>query len=396
MPYYYHSSGSVYLAVPSYGDMSPLTAFSLFKAKGSLGLLTGNCHVDDARNILVKNFLETDCETLVFIDADMGWSNQDLEKIASYEGIVGAAGRLKQAEEDYPVQYIGEKIWTDERGLIEVEGTGTAFLKIPRHVLQKLYDISEKFHIRSDRDIGKIFERNIINGGRVSGDYNFCRKARAIGEKIFVDPSIYLQHVGNKIYEGSLGSYLRRRNGLSLARGIELLKQKKETKADLIELAEDWGNHDFAAGIELLSACVDLSRQAKVVIEAGSGISSIMMAAANPNAEIHSLEHDSFWAEKAKEARLQNLHIHYAPLKNNWYRDEELPWHEADLIICDGPPRSLSDRDLILKKINGTGCVVFDDVSVPSAAMIEWAGDRYKFECLGKYRKFTIARKHGN
>ena len=49
--------------------MSPLTAFSLFKAEGSLGLLTGNCHVDDARNILVKNFLETDCETLVFLRA---------------------------------------------------------------------------------------------------------------------------------------------------------------------------------------------------------------------------------------------------------------------------------------------------------------------------------------
>lgn len=391
MSYYYHPSGKVYLAVPSYGDISPVTAFSLFKSEDSLGLLTGNCHVDDARNILVKHFLETGCETLVFIDADMGWSNKDLEKLVSYEGIVGAAGRLKQAEEDYPVQYLGGEIWSDERGLIEVKGTGTAFLKIPRETLQRLYDKSEKFHIGSDRNVGRIFERTIINGARVSGDYNFCRKA---GEKIFIDPSIYLEHVGTKTWEGSLGSYLRRRNGLSLNRGIELLKQGKETKADLIELSQDWGNQGFAGGIEFLSACVDLSRQAKVVIEAGSGISSIMMAAANPKAEIHSLEHDSFWATKAKEARLQNLHVHYAPIQNDWYMDTDLPWHDADLVVCDGPPRSLSNRDLILKKINGTNCIVFDDFS-PTEAMTEW-GKNYSFECLGEQRKFTIARKHGD
>jgi acetone carboxylase gamma subunit len=41
-------------------------------------LLSGNCHVDDARNSVVREFLASDCTELVFIDADVSWEPETL------------------------------------------------------------------------------------------------------------------------------------------------------------------------------------------------------------------------------------------------------------------------------------------------------------------------------
>ena len=73
----------VLLATTVYESPSAGYVFSIQKTRMALEaagiqtaylLLSGNCHVDDARNIVVQHFLLTDCTDLVFIDADVYWN----------------------------------------------------------------------------------------------------------------------------------------------------------------------------------------------------------------------------------------------------------------------------------------------------------------------------------
>ncbi|MDP3940660.1 MAG: hypothetical protein Q8R92_21315, partial [Deltaproteobacteria bacterium] len=74
---------SVFIATPAYESVKAGYALSLAKTVEELtrrgiprtiNLLFGNCHVDDGRNELVRDFLDnTRCTDLVFIDADVMW-----------------------------------------------------------------------------------------------------------------------------------------------------------------------------------------------------------------------------------------------------------------------------------------------------------------------------------
>lgn len=386
----------VFIAIPSYGQTSNITAFCLFQSaeylakagiEAELGILQGNCHVDDARNVLVKDFLKTDCEELVFIDSDIGWQPRDLVNLINHDrDIVGASYPRKQATEDFPCLYIPGEIWSDKDGLIEVLGIPTGFMKIQRHVLEALWEKSRKYRVRGsadDEEAAEIFERGIVNGGRISGDYNFCRKWRGLGGKVFVDPSFYMEHEGSKRWEGSLGSHLRRKNGLSMDRVIDLIRKGKETDHDLIELWQDWGNTQWSASVEMLKTCIHLARQVETVVDIGSGLTSIVMAAAG--AKVKALEHNPSWADKVRG--VENLIVIDSPLvdyeKGRWYAHTDI---DADLVVCDGPPRQLANREILFDFLKSPKCVVMDDCS--SSPHLPEA------EVKGKFRKFIVWQQH--
>ena len=82
----------VFLATTSYGDPDASYTFSISASREALHaagfqtayfLLQGNCHVDDARNSVVLNFLESDCTELVFLDADVDWEPKHLVQLLS-------------------------------------------------------------------------------------------------------------------------------------------------------------------------------------------------------------------------------------------------------------------------------------------------------------------------
>ena len=70
----------VMLATPVYQDPDASYTFAMSKSREALHkagirsafvLFSGNCHVDDSRNKIVSEFLNSDCTSLVFIDADV-------------------------------------------------------------------------------------------------------------------------------------------------------------------------------------------------------------------------------------------------------------------------------------------------------------------------------------
>lgn len=407
----------VFLAVPSYGPVSGVTAFCLFRAHSALqgagftvelGLLLGDCHVDDARNRLVRDFLASGCDDLVFIDADIGWQDADLVRILGFErDIVGATYPLKQGEEDFPCRHIGGEIWSDSDGLIEVDGLPTGFLRIRRHVLKHLARGATTYRIHG-ADGGAspaplIFERAIVNGGRVSGDYHFCAKARAAGFRIWCDPNCYLEHVGEKTWSGTYGAHLRRKNGLGLIRGIARIADGTEDAASLMQLSQEWGNEPYSASVELLKMAVHVARQVRgPILETGSGLTSLAMAASNPLIEVHCLEHSAMWGAKTVEAAkrlgLVNIHVHTAPLVDTpagrWYDPPRgLPWESFDLVLCDGPPRLEGNRRILFGVMATHDCrprcILVDDADTEGDSIPE----PYRTEIKGEIRKFAVGVK---
>jgi predicted O-methyltransferase YrrM len=392
----------VFIATPTYDSLSAGYTFALFHTaqelekrgiSSELAIYSGDCHVDDARNRLVRDFLETDCTDLVFIDADLRWQPEDFIKLISYDrDVVASTYPLKQDEEKYPVRFLSEEIWSDADGLIEVESVPTGFLRIKRHVLQKLADNAVKFKPKSDNrsDLPLIFERQVHDGMRWGGDYTFCRKWREFGS-IYLDPTMWFDHYGESIYNGRCSSWIKKFNGQELP-GIEDIINGTDSEAVYTELFNEWGNQ-WAASPAMLCALAELSRgTCGDILEAGSGLSSLVMAAANPSVIVNCLESNKEWADKvaniASKYNIDNLNIVLSPIENGWY--SECPRKDYSLVICDGPPRGVSDRTGIYDYV-GNAMFVMDDAEDKAqlAKCKQWAKDR-PLHVLGKNRPFVI------
>jgi hypothetical protein len=159
-------------------------------------------------------------------------------------------------------------------------------------------------------------------------------------------------HFGDKEWKGCIGDWLKSKAGLGFE-NLSLITKGKEDDDTLISLFEEWGNH-WAGGPEFQLAAVALAREATgPILEFGSGLSTLVMAAANPNVQIHCLEADQGWASKLNDVLSQrnitNVTVHVRPLINypegRWYDVGEVPRQDYSLVVIDGPARQKGRRD---------------------------------------------------
>jgi hypothetical protein len=374
------SGRGTFLAVAAYDGLASAFVTSLFASQArieyriDLEIFSGNCHIDDSRNRLVRDFLETDCEQLIFLDSDVMWHESDLKKLIDHDrDIVAGIYPLKNDDEDYPVAPLPGERWADEYGLVEVAGVPTGFLKIKRRVFEALYNTVP--HHRSKEDgygrllIPVLFERTLNGLSRRGGDYEFCRKAREAGFKVYVDPSMQLGHVGPKLWQGCLGHHWRK--DIAIPEGLQAIRAGKATAETYLEMYGVWGNA-WAMSPEALFTSSLLARKAKgPILDCGSGLSSLVLAASTDQ-PVHSLEQSPDWAARieriARECHLDNLHVHREPLIEYgtcgvWYANP--PRHDYALALCDGP--SGDDKraglfDLMRDEISNAPVIV-DDIA---------------------------------
>ncbi len=166
----------------------------------------GCCYVDLARNYLVHLFLKSDADTLLFIDADMGWDDKVVPRMFhSPSGIVGGAYPMKQEREQYPVQHLGMQ----QGGFVEVQYLPTGFLMVKRDVFLHLMS-----HVPQYRDgesgemISGFFRCVMREEGYTGEDVEFCNQWRLLGGKIWCLPNIDFEHQGTKIWSGNYGDHL--------------------------------------------------------------------------------------------------------------------------------------------------------------------------------------------
>lgn len=384
-----------FLAIPTYGPMPAEFVHCLWGAQlalnaagigATLQILTENCHVDDGRNLLVRDFLDTECTDLIFIDPDVLFKAEDLVSLLlPDEDIVAGIYPLKQTPEKFPVMTLPGDLWSDDSGLVEVMGVPTGFLRIRRNVLVLLSSMADRYHTKGDTALNHpipiIFERTFVDGNRISGDYSFCNKWRETGGKIYVDPNMELGHLGNYQWHGRLGNYWRRIHGVQEAAfesAVDAVRMGKDCEKDHQALTQHWGNIPYAAGWGLLGRWIDIARNAGGdILEIGAGLTSIMAALANKEQTVYALESDFEWSGKiqawADKYGADNLKIVNCPLKDGWY---DLPSGFIDkkfgAILVDGPSRSQGDRsgfiDVGFDLTDTT--VVWDDIDQPVMIMM--------------------------
>lgn len=194
-----------------------------------------------ARNEVVKHFLMSDCTHLFFIDADISFKPEDVLQVVAHNKdiVVGAyplkgvrwenledMTGIKDVEEvkrrvtEYVInfEFETEEDYKNGRlpvveGLVAIKDAGTGFMCIKRNVLEKIieanpqivYQKESKFLINEQDDGARwaVFDTEIEDGWRyLSEDYLFCRRWQRLGGKVWLDPTILLNHTGTYQFQG--------------------------------------------------------------------------------------------------------------------------------------------------------------------------------------------------
>lgn len=395
----------VMLATPSYGSPDAAYTFSIANSRQALSaagiqsaylLLEGNCHVDDARNSIVRHFLESDCTELLFLDADVKWEPDVIVRLCKRDlDVVGAVYPYRrEGSVEIPVRLKDGARPID--GLLEVDGLPTGFMKIKRHVLEQMAADAPQY-------FDKVFETALVfdrptpgeDKTRWGGDVDFCNRWKARGGKLYADQELRLGHVAKIVISDSLGAHLRRMSGTTLADLIPKFRDESENpQTDYDEIFKYAGNN-YAADPGGLAMVTMIARKCRgPIIETGSGMSSILMASVTDQ-KVYSLEHMERYAIQTHSWALEagingNLGICSAPLKDFWYdlSKFDLP-NKFAFGFCDGPPRLYGSRMRFFDEI-APRCTVIavDDVTQDHnylQKVHEWANaNNRSVEILGR------------
>lgn len=156
--------------------------------------------VSRARNIAVCGFLKSECEYLLFWDADIIAMPGDIENLCENDDDILCGIYPKKQKELVPVfQTLPGHAETRCGGLIEVARSGTGFMRIHRSVFEamKQPEIEYRNHGELQWDF---FQCGVVNGEYLSEDWRFCDVARTLGLKVMVDTRIQLRHQGIATY----------------------------------------------------------------------------------------------------------------------------------------------------------------------------------------------------
>lgn len=217
----------ILVAIPVYDGKLPVETVRCLLNEQALVLGTGNeiqvrflpncSHAAMGRNQLAKEFMDSDCDRLVFLDSDVTCEPGAIVKIAHFKAdFVGGAYRFKFDEENYPVGWLPHDLYANPEGLLEVSCLPGGFLSLSRRVFEKL---KEAHPDREYEHFGKkchaYFTMPWMDGALYGEDSYFCKSWRDLGEKVYLDPEITLTHWDfNKPYIGHIGNWLKRRAGL--------------------------------------------------------------------------------------------------------------------------------------------------------------------------------------
>jgi predicted O-methyltransferase YrrM len=159
-----------------------------------------------------------------------------------------------------------------------------------------------------------------------------------------------------------------------LALGLRALRGGQVTDATLMQLRTGWDNTGWDAKPVYLKELIKALRTTSgPVLECGSGLSTIVLAALAPHRVRISLEHNPAWAARVNAVlKLHRLtaDIRVAPLADypagvRWYSaPADLP-PGIDFVICDGPDSYGRGRygvlPVVRRQLAPGALVLFDD-----------------------------------
>src|SRR5215475_13231134 len=204
-----------FIAIPAYQTSVPwLIAHQVYRelihnptaAGMQIRILEGNPYVGYARDRLAADFLETDCTDLLFIDSDIIFTLEHVNRILSHDvPIVGGVYYKKMVKPEVVCEALPERR-LEGNGLLSVKYIGTGFLRINREVFERMIEqYTEEIGYKAeytDRQEWDFFKTGVYRPTNrwLSEDWYFCQRALDLGYKIFLDTKCRVQHMGVAIY----------------------------------------------------------------------------------------------------------------------------------------------------------------------------------------------------
>lgn len=167
--------------------------------------------IQRARNSLFRLALQGNYDDLFFIDSDCEWEPEWFFRLLDRpEPIVGGALIKKSEKEGYTVKLLNKQLkWNEDKTLIEVDGVGTGFMKVSKFALEKLWEISD-YYMSEGEEHRMICDIKVENGDLISEDYVIANKWKGLGYKIWLDPTITINHIGTKKFKGDFNNFIKK------------------------------------------------------------------------------------------------------------------------------------------------------------------------------------------
>ena len=183
-----------------------------------LTLVSGCSIVENARNLVAKEFLASKATHLFMIDSDMQWDEDDFLKVlalATKMPIVCAAYVAKKEPMMFMLnQDLGKNLTSNEYGCLPVGGMGLGFCCVQRQVIEALEREAPKVSLfQHPTKTAAIFQCDIHAGEFRGEDIRFFQDALNEGYQCWLEPNITLGHVGTKVYSACITNCLKKVEG---------------------------------------------------------------------------------------------------------------------------------------------------------------------------------------
>jgi hypothetical protein len=184
-----------------------------------------------ARNTLAHKFMSSDCDALLFIDADHGWDSDDVARMVeegkdligaiypmkglNWENVRAAVLAGKQNLEEYSgifaINLLSEAQEFNSQKPFKVKDIGTGMMFVTRKVFEDLKPHCKQYKNNNVGDTGvkfgemvtEYFTTVIDEGGiLLSEDYAFCRMWQNIGGEVWSAPWVRITHSGDYNFAG--------------------------------------------------------------------------------------------------------------------------------------------------------------------------------------------------
>ena len=217
----------VLIATPFYGPppthyvmslVNTLQALSLGGVQWEMAGLLGDTYVQRARNAILYQFLNSDCDTLFLIDSDIAWLPEGFAKVLTCPK--PACAPLYPMKNEWKT-WTGAHMTQDGEPIREGEYVKavrlpTGFMKMDRDVAQRLWDAEPEWYYGYD---GTVELKHVFTAGPRADhlwwteDFTMCEKWRALGGELWMAPDVTLRHMYTYPHEGNYGEFLNTWSG---------------------------------------------------------------------------------------------------------------------------------------------------------------------------------------
>lgn len=211
----------------------------------SVDVRPGGPYVMKERNISVGRFWASECDYMLFIDADLAFDPTGARRMMEVAirrniDIMGGLYRYKMPIESYPVQ-----LWSDdngeypidEDGLSPAAGLPTGFMLISRKAIAKLiaaypetmFEVKDSLSGRTIMQLYDLFDSLLYKNEWWGEDYVFCKRWTALGEPLYAFTDCEFMHIGQHEYMGNFATWYSSNKDDIIAKNREASARKAVT-----------------------------------------------------------------------------------------------------------------------------------------------------------------------